>query len=84
MDYLALDKIAQVEFRFKGFQHNCLPLSSIELIKHVTCEALEFCIYIVFAHANRHLHHFSHQIEHTVFEVQDHREFILISFSIED
>ena len=71
MDYLALDKIAQVEFRFKGFQHNLLPLASIELIKHVTCEALEFCIYIVLAHANLNLHHFSHQIEHTVLEVQD-------------
>ena len=84
MDDLALDKIAQVKFCFEDFKQDRLLLAGIELIKHVTSVALELCIHIVAAHATLDLLDFTHQVDHTVLEVQDYGELIIISFSFVD
>ena len=65
-------------------KHDLLLLASIELIKHVTCVALEVFTDIVVHHATFDLRDFSHQVKHIVLEVNDYGKLIIITFSLED
>lgn len=66
-----LDEIAHIKFRIHSPHDDCLLLTGIELVEHVTCEAFEFGIYVVGAHATLDVQCFSYQIDHVVLEVQN-------------